>query len=162
MTTRATDQTTAGVPFPPPLAFLATLGLGFALHLLFPLHLGRTTVLIEALERTGTALALAALVLAGSAFASLRRARTSPFPERPTTALVVGGPFGFTRNPLYLAMALLHAGIATFSNALLPLLCLVPALVAIRFLVIAREERYLRLRFGAEYEAYCRSVRRWL
>ena len=35
-------------------------------------------------------------------------------------------------------------------------------LAVCRGLVIAREERYLRLRFGAEYEAYCRSVRRWL
>ncbi len=162
MDTRATDQRTAGVPFPPPLAFLATLGLGFALHLLFPLHLGRTTALINALEMAGAALAMAALVLAASAFAFLRLARTSPFPERPTTALVVRGPFRLTRNPLYLAMALLHAGLALFSNAVLPLLCLVPALLAIRFLVIAREERYLLLRFGAEYETYCRSVRRWL
>ncbi len=32
----------------------------------------------------------------------------------------------------------------------------------VRLLAIAREERYLLRRFGAEYEAYCRSVRRWL
>ena len=93
---------------------------------------------------------------------SLRLARTSPFPERPTTSLVVRGPFRFTRNPLYVSMSLVHTGVSVFANALWPLLFLVPAVLSIRYLVIAREERYLTRRFGADYGAYCRRVRRWL
>lgn len=162
MNSATDDQGTAGVPFPPPLAFLAGLALGFALQYVAPLLILRTPAGEGALATFGELLALAALALAVAAFVSLRLARTSPFPERPTTSLVVRGPFRLTRNPLYVAMALLHAGIALYFNALWPLLFLAPALVAIRLLVIAREERYLLLRFGSAYESYCRSVRRWL
>jgi protein-S-isoprenylcysteine O-methyltransferase Ste14 len=59
-------------------------------------------------------------------------------------------------------MSLLHAGVALFANAVWPLVFLAPAVLAIRYLVIAREERYLLQRFGAEYEEYCHCVRRWL
>jgi protein-S-isoprenylcysteine O-methyltransferase Ste14 len=42
------------------------------------------------------------------------------------------------------------------------MLLLGPAGLAVQGFVIAREERYLRRRFGAEYDAYTRRVRRWL
>jgi len=48
------------------------------------------------------------------------------------------------------------------ANALWPLLSLLPVLLVIRYSVIAREESYLLERFGAEYEAYLHSVRRWI
>lgn len=156
------DADTAGIPFPPPVFFLIALGAGFALQHFVPLPVARTTTGIDVLEIAGAGLVIAAAALAAWALVSFRSARTSPFPERPSDSLVVRGPFRFTRNPLYLAMAAIHAGAALFANALWPLLFLVPAVLAIRFLVIAREERYLRRRFGSEYEAYCRSVRRWL
>jgi protein-S-isoprenylcysteine O-methyltransferase Ste14 len=162
MSTNTESQNTAGIPFPPPLAFLGGLGLGFALQHFFPVHIQRGSLGIDVLERIGEALVLAAVALASSAFISLRLARTSPFPERPTTSLVVRGPFRFTRNPLYVSMSLVHTGVSVFANALWPLLFLVPAVLSIRYLVIAREERYLTRRFGADYGAYCRRVRRWL
>lgn len=162
MSSHPENQETAGVPFPPPVAFIGALGVGFALQHFIPLRILRTGAGIDALQIVGAGLVLMAVVLAVCAFTCFRLARTSPFPERPTTALVVRGPFRLTRNPLYLSMSLVHAGVALFANALWPLLLLVPAVLAIRFLVIAREERYLVQRFGAEYEAYCHSVRRWL
>jgi protein-S-isoprenylcysteine O-methyltransferase Ste14 len=162
MSPHVEKQDTAGVPFPPPIAFIGALAVGFTLQHFLPLHILRTASGIDALAVAGAVLASSALVLAVCAFACFRVARTSPFPERPTTSLVVRGPFRFTRNPLYLSMALLHAGVALFANAMWPLLFLLPALLAIRFLVIAREERYLLQRFGAEYDTYCHSVRRWL
>jgi protein-S-isoprenylcysteine O-methyltransferase Ste14 len=153
---------TAGVPFPPPLAFIGALGLGFALEYLLPVRILRSATGIDVLEWIGAGLVLAAIALAICAFTCFHLAHTSPFPERPTTSLIIRGPFRYTRNPLYLAMTLVHAGVALFANALWPLLFLVPAVLAIHFLVIAREEPYLLKRFGPEYEAYCRSVRRWL
>lgn len=161
--TRASDQgETAGIPFPPPLAFLSGLAAGFGLHHFIPLPLLRTGLGVEGLTWAGTALVLLGAALAASAFYSFRHAKTSPFPDRPSTSLIVRGPFRVTRNPLYISMSLIHAGVALLANALWPLLFLAPALAAIRYLVIAREERYLLRRFGTEYENYCRSVRRWL
>ncbi len=156
------DHDTAGVPFPPPLAYLAGLGVGFALQRLVPLSIFRAAAAVSALKIAGVVLAATSLVLVVSTIMSFRVGGASPFLMRPTTSLVVRGPFRITRNPIYLSLALLHAGIALFFNAPWPLLLLLPAVLSINFLIIVREERYLQRRFGAEYEAYCKSVRRWL
>ncbi len=67
-----------------------------------------------------------------------------------------------TRNPMYLGMALVYAGLAIgfdgpIAFALLPLV-----LIAIQTQVIAREERYLEAKFGDDYRRYKAEVRRWL
>jgi protein-S-isoprenylcysteine O-methyltransferase Ste14 len=92
----------------------------------------------------------------------MTRAGTDPRPSRPSTAIVTSGPFRFTRNPMYVGLALLTAALGILLDTWWPILLLVPALVFIRVAVIAREEAYLRRRFGAEYEAYMRQVRRWI
>jgi len=104
----------------------------------------------------------ASLILAGWAVRRIWRARSSVLPHRATTALVTTGPFRITRNPLYLAMGLLLAGVAFTVNSLMMLLVIVPWTVVMRHGVIAREERYLEGKFGEDYRAYCRRVRRWL
>ena len=96
---------------------------------------------------------------------SVRRfwlARTSILPIRPASALIQSGPYRFTRNPMYLGFALLTIAFALFFNTYWPIVLLIPALLLIQRLVIRPEERYLRRRFGADYEAYTRKVRRWL
>jgi protein-S-isoprenylcysteine O-methyltransferase Ste14 len=63
---------------------------------------------------------------------------------------------------MYVSLALLTVAFAFHLNTLWIVLLLVPTLLAVQHFVIAPEERYLRRRFGAEYEAYARRVRRWL
>ncbi len=162
MNTNPDDHGTAEVSIPPPLLFLVALGLSFALQYFLPLPISRLAAAVYALRIAGIAVAVAALALAVSAIVSFRAARSSPMLMRPATALVLRGPYRFTRNPVYLALALLHAAVGLFFNVVWVLLFLVPAVLGIRYLVIAREEKYLLRRFGAEYEAYCRSVRRWV
>lgn len=95
-------------------------------------------------------------------FVGFARQKTTIIPDKPANALVLDGPFRFTRNPLYLAMALLTVGAALWLNTWWVLILLVPAVALIDRYVIAREEAYLRRRFGAEYDAYTARVRRWL
>ena len=107
------------------------------------------------------------LVLVGaattlSAVGFFRRARTSLVPIRPSTTLVSTGPYRFTRNPMYLGLAVVYVGIACWLGTLWPLLLLPVVLVLVGSLVIAREERYLEAKFGEEYRAYRARVRRWL
>ena len=92
----------------------------------------------------------------------MHRAGTNIRPDLPTTALVTEGPFRFTRNPLYLGLTLMYAGIALLIPGTWPLLLLVPVLLVMRWGVIAREERYLERKFGEPYRAYLGRVRRWL
>jgi len=101
------------------------------------------------------------LYLTSTAFRLFRRRHTSVLPIRPSTTLVVAGPYRFTRNPMYLGLALLTIALSLFLNTWWPIILLVPTLVAVQRFVIAREERYLRRRFGAEYDAYASHVRRW-
>lgn len=109
-------------------------------------------------------IALIALAIEIAAGLSFRRARTTVNPLRPQTAarLVTGGANRFSRNPMYLALALLLLAWAVWLGhvAALALWPLFPLFVT-RFQILP-EERALAARFGAEYAAYCRQVRRWL
>ena len=77
-------------------------------------------------------------------------------------ALVTGGIYRHTRNPLYVALALVYAGIAVAADSLWALMFLAPCLGVIRYGVIAREEAYLERKFGEEYRRFKSAVRRWL
>jgi protein-S-isoprenylcysteine O-methyltransferase Ste14 len=101
-------------------------------------------------------------MLALSAFLEMRRAGTHVDPRQPATALVSQGPFRLTRNPLYLSLTLLYAGIALVVNSLWPILLLPGALIMIRYGVINREERYLERTFCEQYLSYKAKVRRWV
>jgi len=151
-------QAGPGVRLPPPVVFLAGLTIGFLLHRRYPLAIAPAGLLPGLL---GGLVVLLAGMLALWAFRTFHRAHTTVRPDRAASTLMTQGPFRFTRNPLYLSLALLQAGLALLANALWPVLMLLPVLLVIRLHVIAREERHLRGLFGADYQAYCRTVRRW-
>lgn len=92
----------------------------------------------------------------------MRRAGTNISPSRPATALVVGGPFRFSRNPLYVALTSLFLGLTLIFNTAWGLLLSIPVLIVMHYGVILREERYLEAKFGESYRDYRASVRRWL
>jgi protein-S-isoprenylcysteine O-methyltransferase Ste14 len=149
---------TPGVIAPPPLIYLAGLGIGFLLEAVLP---GGSFPAVVSLGLGGVALA-AGSVFAGWFVASFRRADTPLPPYEPTTALVTDGPYRLTRNPGYLGFALIYAGIALLSDAPWVLLPLPFILAVIQQGVIAREERYLEGRFGTDYLRFKARTRRWL
>jgi protein-S-isoprenylcysteine O-methyltransferase Ste14 len=148
---------TPGVIAPPPLVYLAGLGLGFVLEWLMP-----EIDLPAALQWLGIALLVLGVCLLGWFVSALTRAGTPVAPYEQTTAIVTTGPYRLSRNPGYLAMALIYVGIALVADAPWTLVTLVPALLLIHFGVIAREERYLERLFGDEYLRYKQRRRRWL
>jgi protein-S-isoprenylcysteine O-methyltransferase Ste14 len=93
---------------------------------------------------------------------AMRQADTPTSPYRPVEHIATEGPFRYTRNPAYLAMTLIYAGIASRANALWAILLLPAALLVIQRGVIEREERYLERKFGEEYLSYKARVRRWI
>jgi protein-S-isoprenylcysteine O-methyltransferase Ste14 len=110
----------------------------------------------------GWGLLLAGVLLAVSAAYLFRRGGTTPNPTKPTTALVIGGPYRLTRNPMYVGMATLYFGGTLLLNDPWPLAFLPVVIALVRRRVIAREEAYLERRFGDEYRAYKARVRRWI
>ena len=104
----------------------------------------------------------AGLGLCAWAILLFRRFHTSPIPIVPSAALVIRGPYRFTRNPMYVGMALIYAGTALWLQLSWASLVLPVVLVVIYTRVITREERYLQRRFGTAYREYQLRVRRWL
>lgn len=89
-------------------------------------------------------------------------AKTSLNPNRPTTALVLSGPFRFTRNPLYLGLTVYYAGLMLVFGLTWGLVFLPIVVWLVTIWVIVPEERYLEQKFGAEYLNYKSRVRRWI
>lgn len=148
----------AGVRFPPPFIYLLTFAGGWGIQQWSPVTL---------LPRDKAHVAALVLVVAWAALTAwtmtcFRRHHTSVVPVRPTTTLIVNGPFRITRNPLYLGMIMLYAGVALWLDALWPLVLLLPLVFVIQQYVIRREERYLERTFGDPYRAYKGRVRRWI
>jgi protein-S-isoprenylcysteine O-methyltransferase Ste14 len=142
-----------------------------ALALLLALLMWLVSSLVAPVEvpfglRVGAAVALALIGLGFSVagVAAFKRARTTIDPTKPSTAsaLVSGGVYRITRNPMYLGLFLLLLAWAVFlSNPLALLLVPVFVLYINRF-QINPEERALSSLFGGEYAAYKKRVRRWI
>lgn len=109
-------------------------------------------------------LVVIAVVVGAAAVAAFRSHRTTVDPMRPgaATALVDAGIYRWTRNPMYVALALGLAALAVWLANLAAAL-LVPVFVAwMNRLQIGPEERALRAKFGSAYGEYAARVRRWL
>lgn len=153
------DRRTAGVIAPPPLLPLAVVAWAEVMRWLVPLP-----ILGADPWRRGMAIVLLAssIALAAAAVLTLRRARTPVEPWKPTRSIVEHGPYALSRNPIYVAFLGVQLAYAWGRGNAWGVL-LVPATAALLYWgVIAREERYLRERFGAPYESYRGRVRRWL
>lgn len=151
---------TAGVIVQPPLLYGGFLLAGLALDWLWPLEA------LSALPRQRNMLFGAVLMVLGvglliAAFRRFKVAGTNIPTWRPTLALVTGGIYGLSRNPIYLGLTLVYLGIGMSLASLWPLALLAPLLLITRYGVIAREEAYLTRLFGDDYQAYTARVRRW-
>jgi protein-S-isoprenylcysteine O-methyltransferase Ste14 len=152
------DNDTSGVRVPPPAYYLAGLLAGVALELALPIDGAPFWAVLPVALICGGLW----LVLDGGAMLHFRRAGTSMVPMNPSTALVISGPYRFTRNPMYLGMVFLYVALA-FALGLIWALILLPLVIAaVDQLVIAREEPYLVRKFGQPYRDYMGRVRRWL
>lgn len=154
-----------GVIAPPPLIYLGFLLAGYGLEQ-FAVHMISVGMgfSLDVDLRRGLAfvLVISGLLLDGIAAGTFRRLGTPPEPWKPTTALATGGLYKYSRNPIYVGFAVTYVGFALAMDSPVALALLVPCLIVVDRFVIAREERYLAAKFGAEYQAYQGKVRRWL
>lgn len=90
------------------------------------------------------------------------RHSTGLLPGRPTYSMIESGPYRLSRNPLYLGLLVLHAGLALLAPSFWALVLLPVAALLLLWGAILPEERFLRAKFGATYDDYTRRVRRWV
>ena len=119
---------------------------------------------LPARSELAAALLAVAVGIGAAALLGFRRAKTTINPLKPeaSSALVTGGIYRWTRNPMYLAMLLVLIGWACIVSNLAALVMLPLFVSTLNRLQIEPEERALHARFGAEFENYRRKVRRWL
>lgn len=146
-----------GILIRPPVIYAAVLLAALGLEEVLPLF-----PLPPFLGGLGYGLIAAALGLMAWCLLIFRRAGTQVDTAAPASRLVTGGPFKFSRNPIYISLTLIYLGIVLAAGLAWALLLLPPLLVIIQTAVVRREERYLERRFGEAYRNYCQATRRWL
>jgi protein-S-isoprenylcysteine O-methyltransferase Ste14 len=160
MATAQNEQGGARVHFPPPLVFLGAISAGVALqHLVAPLSSHFPAVPRLAV---GALFTLGGVLLFGGALRWFKRTGQHPRPWTPTPTLIVEGPYRFSRNPIYVAMTAVQVSIGLALDDLWIVGLAVPSLVAVHFIAVLPEERYLSEKFGESYRQYLSRVRRYL
>jgi protein-S-isoprenylcysteine O-methyltransferase Ste14 len=140
--------------------YLLTILAGVLMHLIvYPLRLDLALGLRIGLA---VAAALAGIGLVGAALGLFRRTGQDPKPWVSTPEIISTGVYRFTRNPMYIGLALVQAAIG-IGAANGWILALAPVwLVIVYFIAVRHEEAYLAGKFGADYIEYTKRVRRWL
>jgi protein-S-isoprenylcysteine O-methyltransferase Ste14 len=110
-------------------------------------------------ETSRHTIGLAVLLHAFARF--VREGLGTPAPVTPTERLVVGGLYGYVRNPMYLAVAAIIVGQALTLGQLV--LFPYAGAFALAFAAFVRfyEEPTLRRQLGEQYESYRRAVPPW-
>lgn len=145
---------------PPPIWALIYLIVAGAVSALYP---WRAMLVNLRVLWLGALLIVLGFALSFSAAMLFRRKGTELNPTSETNkSLVIEGPFRFTRNPMYLGLVIFTLGIA-FCVGSLPMF-VVPVLVfaTANFAHIPFEEAKMRRQFGANFDDYTRTVRRWI
>lgn len=158
-----TDETEKGasVKFPPPLVPIIAIAVGWVGQIVFgdvlPIRSNRAFSLA-----VGAILIVLGLTLVLSAIRLFRESGQDPAPWKSSPEIIGGGIYRLTRNPMYLGMGVIQAGIGlmaanVFIVVLVPVTWFVIYMIAIR-----HEEEYLTETFGQSYLDYKNSVRRWI
>lgn len=154
------ETNSANIRIWPPAAFLIAIAIGFVIDKISWWHVG--IPLGHWLERRlGWVAVVAGLAIMMTALGLFKKAGTSPEPWKQVSALVTDGVYRWTRNPMYLGMALMQIGVALLYDSLVTLLLIIPVIFWITRNVIEKEEAFMAARFGAEYDAYRTKVGRW-
>ena len=145
---------------PPPVVALpvgAAMWFGSRLQPAFDVPVLVRTVAFVAIGLIGGATALAGDL-------EFKRAKTTINPLRPqnTTALVTSGIYRYTRNPMYVGLALVVLGWAVFLCSAWAIVGVLVFVLYISRFQIEPEEKILAAKFGAAYSEYAARVRRWL
>ena len=142
----------------PVVYLLGSLILMALLQLLLPLY----QYVQPPLAYAGIIIVFLGIVLSAISANMFVKADTGLLPFEEATALVTGGIFRFTRNPMYLGMFLMVFGAAFLMGSIGALIPLLVFMLIIRYNFVAGEERFMEAAFGQQYLDYKSKVRRWI
>ena len=146
----------AEVKIHPPVLLLIHLTVVYLLNQLWPIEFPNSLVWV------GYLLVLIGLGLAFSAVSQFMRAHTTLDPHGSVKEIVSGGPYRFSRNPIYLGFLCLLIGFPFIFGSFWGLILSPVFIILMNALIIQPEEAYLEKKFGDLYTSYKSRVRRWL
>lgn len=149
-----------GVYIPPPLFYVFTFVAAVFIQKRLPISEALFGTVV--IKITGTVFFIVALFFLLKSLRQFFLTKNTVVLIKPASSLQTTGIYAITRNPMYLGLALVYLGVTCFVGnwwnvILFPLLLLI-----VQEYIIKREENYLAVEFGQEYDAYENSVRRWL
>ena len=156
------DADNPGVLVHPPLLFVGGLVLGGLIDWIWPGSFAPIFGTAQVSFVVGIAVLIGAIALLASAMREFSRAGTNVPTNMPAEALVTVGIYQVSRNPIYVGLALLYAGLSLLFDNPWSLALLLPIVLTLHFGVILREEKYLEAKFGEAYRDYCETTRRWI
>jgi protein-S-isoprenylcysteine O-methyltransferase Ste14 len=145
---------------PPPVQYAVIFLAGLALDWFVPWR--PAWMGMEGVRWVGWALAAAGVAVSLFAAGGFVFRRTTFNPAGRPAHLVVRGAHAWSRNPMYLALTAIYAGVACGLGEAWPLVLLTLPFASMNWVVIPFEEQRLRETFGQEYADYRRRVRRWI
>jgi protein-S-isoprenylcysteine O-methyltransferase Ste14 len=149
-----------GVYLPPPLVYIAVFIIAVLCQKELPIS--NTVFHTQATKFAGTLLIICALYFIISGLRQFIKSKNTLILIKPATSLQKTGIYKISRNPMYCGLAIAYLGITCFVGGWWNII-LFPLLILIcQEYIIKREEKYLELEFGQQYDEYRRKVRRWL
>ncbi|HNR49536.1 MAG TPA: isoprenylcysteine carboxylmethyltransferase family protein [Bacteroidia bacterium] len=149
-----------GVYIPPPLFYVLFYFIGIILQKNIPVHSDLFNR--NVLNFFAVILLLAAIYFIARSLFQFFKTKNTVILIKRATALQTNNIYAFTRNPMYLGLALVYLAITCiFGNwwhiIIFPLL-----IIFVQEYIIKKEEKYLEKEFGEEYLNYKKKVRRWI
>ena len=145
----------------PPVLTLGMLAVCYGLDKIAPIGWAAEDVSFF-MRSAGGVLIVIAVLLDVWALMTFRKHRANIMPNKAATKLLTGGPFGFSRNPIYLANVLIVAGFGFALGSRWFLFGAVALFFLLSELVIKREEKHMEANFPQAWADYSQLVRRWI
>ena len=156
----------ASIPSFPPLIMLLSLNIGLfiGIYNLYVIQLYKLPDFFNYLRSTeiGLIIILTSFILIYFSVKSFTNYKEDPNPTTKSDVLITSGIFKYIRNPMYLALTLFQFGVgASLSFIHISLMSFI-TIVLLHYLIVKREEEYLKAKFGIHYTKYLNKTRRWL
>lgn len=142
----------------PPTYFLIYLVLTIGLHFVLPI-----------IQLIHTPYKYCGILLMGFGFwlniwadGLFKRENTTVKPFRKSSALILEGPFRFSRHPMYLGMVIALLGVAIILGSLVTFIGPIAFFITMQIIFIPYEEKAMEEIFGQQYLDYKNCVRCWL
>jgi protein-S-isoprenylcysteine O-methyltransferase Ste14 len=152
------SENSPGIRIPPPFFYLTGFLFAYVINRFYPIPIfGHPLSVVLAMISL-----LPSTILGLWSLFEFWHANTNLRPDKPSSFLVVIGPYRITRNPMYLSLTLLYIGLGFLLSVAWAFIFLPVIIFIMNGYVIRREELYLETRFGEQYRVYKNQVRRWL